>query len=571
MRGDAILFKTIVPCSLSLKEETLLQKWRQEWPVHPEEFIKREKMYGLEIPSEYGGIGGSEYFHSRWLQYVATRDKEANWVHRIMVPNSLGPAQLILKYGSPQQKDKYLEKLSKGDYIPCFGLTGPWNGSDAGAIPDYGEWKDGGIEFSCEKRWITLSPIANLLGIAIRMKEGITLIMVDLTELSEKERSKIKIRRHDPIGSQFPNGAISIDKLWIPISQVIGEKDGVGRGWIMLMECLQHGRGISLPSVCLGGNKDVMWHTTWYTRTREQFGKRLIQFQAIEELQAEMMIRTWIGHVLNEFYHASQTHSSSFSAAMKWILTTFHRDVVIMSMDIFAGKGITLGPKNPIAHYYQQLPVPITVEGSNILTSNVIIPIQTIFEHHPYFHQLTEALEKNDAVLFYKTISNICGHLMDNSIKSTILHHREQRHISQQILLTYFALLHGKSLRQDQRLTEKWAMRWMQIICHSALLWHYQHSSYSSVNHALYLICDEWLEGYFRKNVQKPTKFLKSDQVTFIANVLATEPSILELFERDLYIHKESPFQRVRDEYMKDPKCILSKELKQKVIEVDSV
>ena len=182
--------------------------------------VKEYRLMGIETPTTFGGMGQSPYFHAKLIQRLATVDRDGNWLHRIMVPNSLGPSQLILQHGTEEQKTKYLSRLSIGEKIPCFGLTGPLNGRDAGAMPESGQLIDGGktIRFSCDKRWITLSPISNLLGIAVRIRDkGITLLLVDTDELSKSDRSKITIYSHDPIGSSFPNGYIEIRDLEVPV------------------------------------------------------------------------------------------------------------------------------------------------------------------------------------------------------------------------------------------------------------------------------------------------------------------------------------------------------------------
>lgn len=443
-------------------------------------YIGKEKLYGLEIPTEYGGIGGSPRLHARLITFLASLDRTGSWIHRVMVPNSLGPSQLLLKYGTDEQKKKYLPKIASGELIPCFGLTGPWNGSDAGSFDDSATISPDGqtLNITCEKRWITLSPEAHLLGLALRVDGKITLVMIDRTTLSPNEQKKISVRSHSPIGSQFPNGHIRIHNLNVPLnSSIIGGSDKIGHGWVMLMECLSHGRGISLPSVSDGGSRHLLWHTLMYTLTRQQFGQPLLNIPAVQSMVADMTLRAFLGHVLIEFYHScledNNEDSSALSAVMKWVMTTWHREIVLNGMDIFAGKGITQGLKNPIAHYYLSNPIPITVEGSNTLTQHVIIPIQTLFEHHPVFRNILHGLESNDPKAFYTSILDMIHTVTRHTFFSVFGSHT-QRRLSQTALFGSLSLLYGQHLRHRQDLSGRLGRYISGSVVLSALEW-YEH------------------------------------------------------------------------------------------------
>jgi len=535
------------------------------------EICRQEKIYGMEIPVANGGLGISTYLHSMFLRYLVTVDKQADWIHRIMVPNSLGPAQLLMKYGTLSQKEEYLPKLANGDMTPCFGLTGPFNGSDAAAFPVHenasrffdektGEEK---IRFSCHKRWITLSPVAQLLGLAIRINGKITLVLVDLTRLSEDQRSKIVIRKHHPIGSSFPNGEILIQSLEIPVSWIIGGEPMIGHGWKMLMECLHHGRGISLPSISDGASSAVLWNTLWYTLVRNQFGQPLFALPAVQSMVADMTIRVYLGRVLQNFYHAllqdTENHtntSSALSAMMKWVMTQFHREVLTHGMDIFAGRGITMGPRNPIAHYYLQNPIPITVEGSNTLTLHLIIPIQTIFEHMVLFSKITDALEKKNPGDFYRGVGNVSGDIAHNILFS-ILGNKNQKRISHTILTAYAALVRGKHLRQDQALTGKLGRMITGCVLHTALEWHdiQNKKNKQHVDLLMHKVCDRFIDEYFFNEQRSPRSlmhFEKASEVRHVASFFLDPKNLYGILEHCLHYDQDTVFARIRQKWILD-------------------
>lgn len=539
----------------------------------------REGLFGLEIPSSYGGRQCPPIVHSRLLQFLASADRQGNWLHRIMVPNSLGPAQLLLKYGTEEQKNYYLPKLVSGQLIPCFGLTGPWNGSDAGgSLPDKGIFeKDengiNGIRFSCEKRWITLSPIADVLGIAVKTDKGITLVIVDKTRLSPHDVKKIMIQRHLPIGSAFPNGSIRIDNLWLPISDsVIGGSDGVGQGWNMLMECLDHGRGISLPSGSLGSMKHLVWHCTFYALVREQFKTPLLLIPTVQSMLAQIVLRCSLSHIMNEFYHAmlhSGETSASVSAMMKYVLTTWNRETVLLAMDIFAGKGITLGSKNPIVGHYLQNPISITVEGSNPLTKHVIIPIQVLFDHHTRFKQLSGSLEYQKPVDFYfqslqAGIDIVKAVLTRLPVIDTLVSQR-----SRCVLESYRLLLQGKQLRANQKLCGEFTDQLLYTFILHAIKWAQLHTPLCSSSS----VYKDFLYQYFVLKRTYPV--LDQHTAKTISQSLLYESDVLSMVEQDICLVPNEPLYRVRRLWTSDytieqfHREKLTKDLKRQVIDVD--
>lgn len=442
------------------------------------EIVRRHRLMGMETPTAQGGMGEDAYFHSKFLQRLATLDRDGNWLHRIMVPNSLGPAQLLLAFGTPVQKERYVAALARGDKTPCFALTGPHNGSDAAAMPVTAHVTPDGqsIVFSCVKRWITLSPVANLLGVAVRVRDhGITLLLVDLDTLSKRQRQRIHISPHRPIGANFPNGFVRVDELTVPIEDaVIGGRAQLGKGWAMLMACLQHGRGISLPSVALGGTSSVLWHTLLYTQIRRQFKQPLLHLYAVQRMVAEMTLRWYVSDALNDYYHALlrvDRASSSLSALLKWTMTAMHREVVQNGMDVFAGKGISLGGKNPIAHFYQQAPIAITVEGANALTQHVIVPAQSLLEHHPHLQHVIAAIEADDAAAFYRAVFDNMRHITQD----VLLGFYRDRDRSRVAFWQHRCLLEGGRLRHRQDLSRALANATAALVLKEAVRWRWTH------------------------------------------------------------------------------------------------
>ncbi len=398
---------------------------RQDLPPQVWQFIKDKGFFGMIIPREYGGLGFSAQAHSAVVAKVASRSSTA--AVTVMVPNSLGPAELLLHYGTPQQKDKYLRRLAQGKEVPCFALTGPFAGSDAGAIPDsgivcYGEF-DGqqnvlGIRVTWEKRYITLAPVATLLGLAFKLydpdkligteiKRGITLALIPT------DTPGVQVgRRHFPLNSAFQNGPTSGTDVFIPMEYIIGGTERIGQGWRMLMECLAAGRSISLPASATGGVKLAARTSSAYCRVRKQFKLPIGKFEGVEEALARIGGNTYMmdaARVLTATAVDMGEKPSVISAIVKYHCTERARAVINDAMDVHGGKGICLGPDNYLARAYQQSPIGITVEGANILTRSLIIFGQGAIRAHPYVlkeiqaahdHDKKRAVHNFDAALF---------------------------------------------------------------------------------------------------------------------------------------------------------------------------
>ena len=372
---------------------------RMDLPPEAWEHIKQHGFFALIIPKEYGGKGFSAYAHSQVAMKLATRSGDL--ASTVMVPNSLGPAELLLHYGTEQQRNHYLPRLARGEDIPCFALTGPLAGSDAGAMPDSGvickgQWNGEevvGLRLNWEKRYITLGPVATLLGVAFKAYDpehllgdqeelGISLALIP-TDTPGVEIG----RRHLPLGAAFMNGPNSGKDVFIPLDYLIGGPDYLGKGWMMLMNCLSVGRSISLPAVGTGAAKFTSLVTGQYSQVREQFNVPLSAFEGIQEALARIGGNAWLmdsARILTANAVDLGEKPSVLSAILKYHLTERGRECITHAMDVHGGKGIIMGPSNYLGRSWQGAPIFITVEGANILSRNLMIFGQGAIRCHPY-------------------------------------------------------------------------------------------------------------------------------------------------------------------------------------------
>lgn len=372
---------------------------RQDLPPEAWQFLKDKGFFGMIIPREYGGKGFSALAHSAVVTKLASRS--ATLSVTAMVPNSLGPAELLLHYGTQQQKDQYLPRLAAGLEIPCFALTGPFAGSDAGAIPDhgivcYGDFNGQrmlGIRLNWEKRYITLAPVATLLGLAFKMYDpdrlagGETDCGITLALIPTDTPGVVTGRRHFPLNSAFLNGPTQGKDVFIPMDYIIGGVARIGQGWRMLMECLSAGRGISLPSSATGASKLAARTSGAYARVRKQFKLPIGKFEGVEEALARIGGNVYMLDAARQLTATGidvGEKPSVISAIVKYHCTERGRMVANDAMDVHGGKGICLGPGNYLGRGYQQVPIGITVEGANILTRSMIIFGQGAIRSHPY-------------------------------------------------------------------------------------------------------------------------------------------------------------------------------------------
>ncbi len=415
-----------------------------EWDVSqagdlPEEvwrFLAEERFFGMIIPEKYGGLGFSAQAHSAIVQKISSRSITA--AVTAMVPNSLGPAELLLHYGTDEQRDYYLPRLARGEEIPCFALTGPEAGSDAAATDSEGIVYRGtfegrellGIRLSWRKRYITLSPIATLIGLAFRLRDpdgllggekdlGITCALVPAGLPGIEIGS-----RHDPMGIPFHNGPIVGRDVFVPIDAIIGGAEGAGQGWRMLMESLAAGRSISLPSLSAGGAKLATRVVSAYAMVREQFDTPIGRFEGVEEPLARMAGLTYLMDATRRLTAAAVDageQPSVLSAIAKTYLTDALRDVVNDGMDIRAGAAIQRGPRNVLGRVYDAVPVGITVEGANILTRSMIIYGQGAIRCHPFALDEIHAVEANDLEAFDRAFFGHVGHVFRVASRTLLL------------------------------------------------------------------------------------------------------------------------------------------------------
>ncbi|HEX4044381.1 MAG TPA: acyl-CoA dehydrogenase [Gammaproteobacteria bacterium] len=409
---------------------------RLDLPAEMWAFIKENGFFGLIIPKQYGGKQFSAYAHSQILVKVSSRSITV--ASTLAVPNSLGPAELLLHYGTEEQKNYYLPRLAKGGEVPCFALTSPDAGSDASAMTDYGIVCRGehegqtvvGIRLNWNKRYITLAPIATVIGLAFKLYDpehllgekediGITCALVP------RQLPGITIgRRHFPLNTPFQNGPLQGKNVFIPIDWIIGGVKQAGKGWRMLMECLAAGRAISLPANSLGGAKMICYTTGAYARIRRQFHLPISSFEGIEAPLARIATATYLidaARLLTIGAIDAGEKPAVASAIIKYHATELARQIACDGMDIHGGKGICLGPKNYIGRGYESSPIGITVEGANILTRCMIIFGQGAIRCHPYVFAELEAGRAGDVVAFDKAFMKHGAFVISNVVRSLVL------------------------------------------------------------------------------------------------------------------------------------------------------
>ncbi len=383
---------------------SMIDEWKtthEDYDLDPKvwQFIKENGFLGMIIPKEYGGKGFSAYGHSQTVVKISTRSATA--AVSVMVPNSLGPGELLMHYGTKEQKDYYLPRLAKGLEIPCFALTAPDAGSDAASMPDTGivckqMWEGVetiGLRVTWEKRYITLGPIATLLGLAFKAFDPDKLLgeETDLgitCALIPTSHPGVNIgRRHMTLNAAFMNGPNSGKDVFIPMDWVIGGQPMLGQGWRMLMECLAAGRSISLPAQSIAAGKVASFASGAYSRVRQQFKTPIGKFEGIEEPLARIGAMTYLMDATRTITAGALDlgeKPSVLSAISKYHATERMRQVITDAMDIHGGKGICMGPNNYLGRAYQQVPIAITVEGANILTRSLIIFGQGAILCHPW-------------------------------------------------------------------------------------------------------------------------------------------------------------------------------------------
>ncbi|HEY8520372.1 MAG TPA: acyl-CoA dehydrogenase [Gammaproteobacteria bacterium] len=411
-----------------------------DMPQRVWEFLKRERFFAMIIPKEYGGLGFSPLASSMVLTKISSRNATAS--STIGVPNSLGPAELLLHYGTEEQKQRWLPGLASGDEVPCFALTSPRAGSDATAIVDTGVVCRGvyegeeiiGIRLNWDKRYITLAPIATVLGLAFKLYDpdhligdrdeyGITAALIP-TNLPGVEIG----RRHFPINIPFQNGPTRGKDVFVPLDAIIGGPEMAGQGWRMLVQLLSVGRGIVLPSNALGGALAAVYASGAYCRIRRQFGLPIGKFHGVGEVLARMAGLAYTMKAASRQTCAALNAGEKPavpSAILKYHNTEMGRQIANDAMDVHGGKAIMLGPKNYLARHYESVPIAITVEGANILTRNLIIFGQGAVRCHPFVRAEMEAARDSDEerglVAFDRLVFKHLGYALSNAARSLVM------------------------------------------------------------------------------------------------------------------------------------------------------
>lgn len=421
----------------------LINEWQVshtqlDLPENVWNYIKTAGFFGLHVPKVYGGLEFSALASSTIVQKIAT--KSLSVAVTVMVPNSLGPAELILNYGTELQKQQYLHKLAKGIEVPCFGLTAPDAGSDAGSITDeavicYGEYAGQknvlGMRLNWNKRYITLAPVATLIGLAVKLKDP-DKILGEITELGitvvlvPRAIAGIEIgARHFPLNQSFLNGPIRGKNVFLPLDFIVGGKSMAGKGWQMLMECLAAGRGISLPALSTAMGKHSFRTAGAYAKLRQQFNMSIGRFEGVAAALARIGGFTYMleaTRLLTLGAIDQKIRPSIITAICKYHMTEMGRQVVNDAMDIHGGRGIMMGPRNYLARMYEGIPISITVEGANILTRCLIIFGQGAIRCHPYVRQEIAAVYHQDPaqglILFDQAI---CKHVWYTLVNFTKL------------------------------------------------------------------------------------------------------------------------------------------------------
>ncbi len=517
------------------------------------DYLKKEKFFGMVIPKQYGGLGFSALAHSTIVMKIATRS--ISTAVNTMVPNSLGPAELLLHYGTDEQKNYYLPRLANGEEIPCFALTAPEAGSDAGAIPDIGivckGQHDGketiGIKLSWDKRYITLAPVATVLGLAFKLYDpehllgpqediGITLCLLPTSHPGVEIGN-----RHYPLQLAFMNGPTRGKDVFIPLDWIIGGPKMVGQGWRMLMECLSIGRSISLPALATACGKATYRYTGAYARIRRQFNTAISSFEGIEETLGNIAGYTYMleaSRIMTAGAVDLKVKPAIASAIAKYHMTEMSRTVVAHAMDVHAGHMIQSGPRNFLANMHISIPISITVEGANILTRNLIIFGQGAIRCHPYLLKEVELISapNPDVAQLDKVLMSHIGFFVGNLIrtltygltggrfiKSSIKNKRIRKYQQQltrmsaalALLADTSLILLGGSLKRRERISARLGDILSQLYLSSAVLKYYtdHNKPLSDVDyvcwslqqclHKIQVACDELFANFPNKFVGK--------------------------------------------------------------------
>ena len=522
------------------------------------------------IDKQYNGNKLSITAQSKIITKISSFNPSLGVV--VMVPNSLGPGELLQHYGTDNQKKYFLPKLAIGDMIPCFGLTGPNNGSDATGEIDEGVMSmingKKTITIKLNKRYITLAPVANLIGIAFKLKdpdgylekgkEGITLALIE-----KDHPGLLQNTYHNPNNAGFPNGTIK-GTIDIKVDSIIGGEEKAGHGWQMLMECLAVGRGVSLPSSSNGASKSITFGIHNYIKHRKQFKMNIGNMEAVKEKYIDMFYNTWVinssvafmNHILDE-----GSVPSVLTAIMKQQTTERSRIILNHGMDIYAGSGICLGDNNFMTDFYNSSPVGITVEGSNTLTRGLIIFGQGLNKSHPHIYNIFDSIQNNDVAKFTNNFNNMVKDVVINYSKSIIPNiHYNTNIVNRLTLLTvkfsnltnFIALLGGK-IKSKQMISGEMADILSNIYLAHSLIWF--HNNYTDNELTLLRdfcinkLCNEAeyklnnvIDNYpnnFIKFLLYPTKCIlkknKYEDVNIMYDFINNNKKVIDIVKEDIY------------------------------------
>lgn len=557
--------------------------------------LARKKMFSFLIDEKYGGIKLSVGELSDILTKVASVDPALGVV--TMVPNSLGPGELLTMYGTEEQKDHYLPKLADGTYVPCFGLTGPNNGSDATGDIDEGiiiQKEDGTrvVRVDINKRYITLGPIANLVGVAFRLndpygvlkdgKEGVTVALVEKGTCGLEQTTY-----HNPMNAGFPNGTLK-GSLEFPVDNIIGGEKNAGNGWKMLMECLSAGRGVSLPATANASSKVASFGIYHYIKIRDQFRMNLENMEAIQEKFNNIIYHTWAiqssvaltNNILDSGYSPAV-----ISAIMKQQCTERGRIVLNEALDIHGGAGICIGHSNFLEKFYRSAPIGITVEGSNTLTRSLIIFGQGLNKSHPHIFPVLDSILNNDLSAFKKNFQSIVKHSTELYLKTF----NPQNTLEQQIInfatLTNFVALKGGSLKREQMLSGDMADVFGNLYMAISVQYYDKHNPRSIIltNYVIQRLMNEnqrtinriidnlGPEKYLLMHLKRQVKDKNYDVERNVFQEIMKNPGILAEIKKNIYVENNILADMENALYEKQMNGIVSseyKKLKNKIINV---
>ncbi len=561
------------------KLDDFLEKYGDKevsYPKLPEgllESIGENGFFGMIIDQKYGGNLTSTTNISRILTRIVTANPALGVM--TMVPNSLGPGELLQHYGTNDQKEKYLPRLASGELIPCFGLTGPNNGSDATGSIDKGKVVKINdkicIDLEINKRYITLAPISNLIGVAFELedpdnllpsgKAGITLALVE-----RGHKGLIQNTYHNPANNGFPNGTVK-GRFYVELDQVIGGQNMIGEGWKMLMECLAVGRAVSLPATALGSSKASLYGNLLYAKHRTQFKRNIIDMQGIREKIVDMAYNTYIINSsisLTNMLLDSGEKPAVLSAIMKQQSTERARQVINDGMDISGGSAICLGPNNFMEKYYRSIPVGITVEGANILTRSLIIFGQGINKSHPYINNILDSILEDDSKQFKESIIPMIKHSISTYLYviTSSLFPFSNDLLSRQTMyfagLSNLVALLGGKLKSEQYISGTMADILSNLYLAHSIVWYEKHNKISPVmtTYCIDRLCKENVElfnkivdnyPYFKfllypfKQSNFPERFRNNEM---IMEELFNNEKLLNVFKEDIQI-KNTPLEKL--------------------------